>query len=162
MPQAAAIPCREAFGAVRHGGGGHDGAAGGGVAGRRGPAALLGLAAAPWLLDDSVKGWSAAVLLAYGALSFLGGIQWGLGGVARPDGAGLAVRLALSVVPSLAAWLALLLPVRPGLLVRASSLAAVLAADLRAAQRGLAPPWYPKLRLPLSGGAMVALLAGAL
>lgn len=105
----------------------------------------------------------AAVLLAYGAsiLSFLGGIQWGLA-VARPDGAGLAMRLALSVVPSLAAWLALLLPVRPGLLVRAVSLAAVLAADLRAAQRGLAPPWYPKLRLPLSGGAMVALLAGAL
>jgi NAD(P)-dependent dehydrogenase (short-subunit alcohol dehydrogenase family) len=125
MPQAAAIPCREAFGAVRHGGGGHDGAAGGGVAGRREPAALLGLAAAPWLLDASVKGWSAAVLLAYGAsiLSFLGGIQWGLA-VARPGGAGLAVRLALSVVPSLAAWLALLLPVRPGLLVRAASLAA--------------------------------------
>jgi hypothetical protein len=121
------------------------------------------LAAAPWLLDASVKGWSAAVLLAYRAsiLSFLGGIQWGLA-VARPDGAGLAVRLALSVVPSLAAWLALLLPVRPGLLVRAASLAAVLAADLRAAQRGLAPPWYPKLRLPLSGGAMVALLTGAL
>jgi hypothetical protein len=101
--------------------------------------------------------------LAYGAsiLSFLGGIQWGLA-VARPDGAGLAVRLALSVVPSLAAWLALLLPVRPGLLVLAVSLAAVLAADLRAAQHGLAPPWYPKLRLPLSGGAMVALLAGTL
>jgi hypothetical protein len=97
-------------------------------------------------------------LIAYGAviLSFLGGVRWGLA-IAAPDGARLFAPLDVSVVPSLAAWIALLLPRQPGLVVLAAGLAALLAADLRLRS---APDWYRALRVPLSAGAIVSLLLG--
>lgn len=97
-------------------------------------------------------------LIAYGAviLSFLGGVRWGLA-IAAPDGARLFAPLAVSVVPSLAAWIALLLPREPGLVLLAAGLAALLAADLRLRS---APDWYRALRVPLSAGAIVSLLLG--
>ena len=57
---------------------------------------------------------------AYGAviLSFLGGVRWGVAIAAAPtdrDGTTLAGALVLSVVPSLAAWLALPRPCECGL-----------------------------------------------
>ena len=96
-------------------------------------------------------------LLAYGAviLSFLGGIRWGLAMAA--NAADLPARLALSVLPSLLAWLALLLAPRAGLLLLALGFAAMLLLDQRI---GDAPAWYPRLRLPLSLGALAALLLG--
>jgi len=96
-------------------------------------------------------------LLAYGAviLSFLGGIRWGLAMAAGAEA--LSARLALSVLPSLLAWLALLLAPRAGLLLLALGFAAMLLLDQRI---GYAPPWYPRLRLPLSLGALAALLLG--
>jgi hypothetical protein len=97
-----------------------------------------------------------AVLLAYGAviLSFLGGVRWGLA-MAAADPARLAVRLGFSVLPSLLAWVGLLLPRAAGLSLLAAGFVLMLVADLRLAA---APAWYRRLRLPLSAGAVGALL----
>lgn len=98
---------------------------------------------------------AAQILLAYGAviLSFLGGIRWGLA-MGTPDA---AYRLGISVVPSLLGWIALLLPTRAGLLLLAAGFAAMTVADFRLPE---APAWYPRLRLPLSCGAIASLLLG--
>jgi hypothetical protein len=116
-------------------------------------AALVALSA-----EGALRAQALAALIAYGAviLSFLGGIRWGLA-MAAPDQDALAARLAFSVVPSLAGWVALLLPAGPGLVLLALGFLAMLAADRHVAE---APGWYPRLRLPLSLGAAGALLLG--
>lgn len=106
-------------------------------------------------------------LIAYGAtiLSFLGGVHWGLAIVSerrRSDGSELPGWLVLSVVPSLTAWAALLLPQMIGLFLLAAAIAAMLAIDVWATQVGQAPAWYPKLRKPLTAAVVTALLFGAL
>ena len=97
-------------------------------------------------------------LLTYGAviLSFLGGIRWGLA-LAIADPAALSGPLCLSVLPAMLGWFAILVPASTGLIVLALGFAAILAADLRLA---MAPAWYRTLRLPLSAGAIAALLVG--
>ncbi len=112
----------------------------------------------------------AHALVAYGAsiLSFLGGVQWGLAIAyerdrAKPDGAPtLAVTLGISVVPSLIAWSALMLPTGTALWILAIAIAALLAVDLRLSRIGIAPAWYPSLRMPLTGAVVASLLLGAL
>ena len=65
--------------------------------------------------------------------------------------------LTVSVLPSLLGWVALLLPTGVGLLILAMGLAAMLIAD---AQLPQAPHWYRVLRIPLSLGAIGALIFG--
>lgn len=106
-------------------------------------------------------GMARAALLAYGTIiaSFLGGIRWGL--ALRESGRAAALDLALSVVPSLVAWACLALP-RPfdagalGLLLLAWG-----AVDQDLPRRGLAPAWFGRLRVILSGVAGLAMLAAA-
>jgi hypothetical protein len=117
-------------------------------------------------LDEATRPWAAHALLAYGAtiLSFLGGIHWGLA-ISTAGGTGtdrLPTRLFLSVMPSLAGWVALLVAGKSGLLLLAIAIAAMLAVDLRATRLGDAPLWYPRLRIPLSGVVVASLLLGAL
>lgn len=103
-----------------------------------------------------------AALLAYGAIiaSFLGGIRWGL--ALREGGRAATLDLLLSVVPSLIAWACLALP-RPfdagalGILLLAWG-----AVDQDLPRRGLAPAWFGRLRILLSGIAGLAMLAAAL
>lgn len=99
-------------------------------------------------------------LLAYGAviLSFLGGIRWGLA-IVKVGHADLFSPLFISVLPSLLGWIALLMSASTGLLLLALGFSALLLADLRLPT---APPWYGALRLPLSVGAIGALLLGVL
>lgn len=99
------------------------------------------------------------VLLAYGAaiLSFLGGVRWGLA-MAKSDREHLWMPLALSVVPSLIGWVALLLPIVAGLSLLALCFVLLLLSDIRLPQ---APDWYRALRVPLSIGAVASLIAGA-
>ena len=100
-------------------------------------------------------------LLAYGALiaSFLGGIRWGA--ALGPAGQGLR-DFGLSVVPSLLAWggLALTAPFDLGALGLLVLVWGLVDQDL--ARRGLAPGWFGRLRLLLSGIAGLSLLAAAL
>lgn len=128
-----------------------------------GLAGLLPFAAsalAALALPPGQQGVALQALAAYGAviLSFLGGVRWGLAIGGPADGASLP-RLALSVVPSLLGWAALLLPARPGLALLALGFIAMLAVDWR---NPAAPAWYRRLRLPLSAGAICALLLGLL
>jgi len=124
---------------------------------------FVGLAGVLPLLAGGVKPLVVQALLAYGAtiLSFLGGVHWGLA-IKIPPGEGLKARLVLSVMPSLVAWVALLVGAQPGLMLLALAIAAMLWVDLRATRLGHAPLWYPKLRLPLSAIVCSALVFGAL
>jgi len=61
------------------------------------------------------------------------------------------------VLPSLVAWVGLLVPVSAGLVLLAVGFALMLMADVRLA---MAPDWYRYLRLPLSAGAICALTLG--
>jgi hypothetical protein len=119
---------------------------------------FLGLAALSGLGAPS----AAPALAAYGAtiLAFLGAVHWGLA-LAGPSPAN-AARLALGVVPSLVAFAALLLPLRPGLLLLAAAILATAAVETLAARRGLVPRDYLRLRWYLSAGASSCLLLGAI
>ncbi|MDX5362381.1 MAG: DUF3429 domain-containing protein [Alphaproteobacteria bacterium] len=99
------------------------------------------------------------VLLGYGAviLAFMGGAQWGASMHHEP---GIARRLTLSVVPALAAFGALLLGPQ-GLWVLIAGFWGVLVVDMGLARDGLAPAWYPRLRIVLTATVSLLLLAGA-
>jgi hypothetical protein len=126
---------------------------------------FIGLASAMPFLTGGPRTLVADALVAYGAtiLSFLGGIHWGLA-IAPHNGAvraKLSARLILSVIPSLAAWAALLVADTTGLFILALAVAAMLWVDIRATRAGEAPPWYPNLRIPLTCIVVAALLFGA-
>jgi hypothetical protein len=126
---------------------------------------FIGLAGALPFLGAAPRALAADALLAYGAtiLSFLGGIHWGLA-IARlggPERARLPRRLVVSVVPSLAAWGALLVAGAAGLVILALAVAAMLWVDILATRADEAPPWYPNLRIPLTCIVVAALLLGA-
>lgn len=124
---------------------------------------FAGLSIATMFANDASKISLLGALMAYGAviLSFLGGIHWGLaiGVVSQTDNT-LLRRLILSVLPSLVAWVALLMPFHLGLPILAAAFATMLLVDVRASRMHEAPAWYPKLRWPLSFGAIAALLLG--
>lgn len=126
---------------------------------------FVALAVAMLGLDGLTRAFVVQALLGYGAviLSFLGGIHWGMAIAPRatPAGAGLARRLAWSVVPSLVGWAALLVPPVTGLFALAAAFAAMLGIDLQATKLGAAPAWYPVLRVPLTLAVVAALVAAA-
>lgn len=124
---------------------------------------FVGLSIASQVIPGDGKPAALLGLLAYGAviLSFLGGIHWGAAmtrSIAQPDHAIDARTLAISVLPSLTGWAALLIDPRYGLALLAAGFAAQLLFDLRSTQAGLAPSWYPKLRKPLTMIVIAALL----
>lgn len=112
------------------------------------------------------------VQLTYAAVivSFLGAVHWGLvladrGGRGRSGATGLAAapaRLVWSVVPSLGAWLTLLvfqvtLLGWLGLGLMAALLLACFVYDRWAIGQGWAPDWYLDLRKVLTAGALASL-----
>ena len=125
---------------------------------------FVGLAGALPFLTGTPRLFVARALLAYGAtiLSFLGGVHWGMAMRSGPDTGKLPAGLIVSVIPSLAGWAALLIGEPSGLLLLALAVAAMLPVDIRASRAGLAPPWYAKLRIPLSCVVVATLLFGAI
>ncbi len=117
-------------------------------------------AACVWAARATPSGAFAAVALAaYAAtiVAFLGGVYWG---IALRDGGRDRVTLVWGVATQLAAWLALLLPSRPALVVLALLLAACFMFDRRMYGRiGLAE-WLP-MRSQLTAGAVACCLAAA-
>lgn len=103
-----------------------------------------------------------AALVTYSAviLSFLGGIEWGLGlreevGNERSR----AVALGLGTVPSLAAWAVLWLPSPTYQLSTALAIFVLSwAADQYLASQGLLPAWFVDLRTAITG--VVAVILG--
>ena len=127
---------------------------------------FIGLAAATPFQSGPTKVLVVHAMAAYGAviLSFLGGVHWGLaiGSEHGSDRGKLPSRLVSSVIPSLVGWFALLIGGTTGLFILAAAVATMLWVDLRATTMGEAPPWYPKLRIPLSLVVIAALLIGAM
>lgn len=104
---------------------------------------------------------AAVVGVAYGAViaSFVGGAWWGLA-AAKAPAERLPRHLVLSVVPSLVAWPAVLVPPGTGFALLALLFAVLLPMDRRLLAEGTAPGWWLGLRRPLSLG-MAGLHAAA-
>ena len=121
-------------------------------------AAVLGIA----LLDGEPRAMAARALLAYGAviLSFLGAVHWGLL-LARslPD---VPIRLLAGVLPSLAGWIALLLPERHGLALLVVAFGAFWLYEHRMLGTRLLPEPYLGLRRNLTLGVCSLLTLGLL
>ena len=114
-------------------------------------AALAMLAGPAWL---KITAYIHLMNYAALALAFLGAVHWGLALAAgRTD---WQVYVA-SVVPVVLGWLALsLIQPLPTIFVFVVAYAGIFILDIRAARDGFAPPWYPRLRKPLT---IIVLLA---
>lgn len=98
---------------------------------------------------------------AYGAviLSFLGGVRWG-DLLFDQERMRQWMPLTLSVLPSLIAWPALLLSPVLMLALLAAGFVLQYGLDVAAGKRGELPTWFLKLRLVLTSGAVLSLMAG--
>lgn len=94
--------------------------------------------------------------LAYGAviLSFLGGIRWGasLGSHQRRP------QFALSVLPCIAGWVALLVPAVPGISLLIAGFLLQALWDVTGVQTGRLPDWFGKLRMIATAIVIISLL----
>jgi len=96
-------------------------------------------------------------------LSFVGAVHWGAAMQhPRMKEGDRALFMTWSVIPALAAWAALLMPAKTGLLLMAATFAAHYGADRQFAQRFALPPWYLRLRGGLSAVVIVCLLLAIL
>ena len=123
---------------------------------------FVALAAAVAIGGDPWHDRAAFALAAYGAgiVSFLGAVYWGAAITMPTNRMRPGLFLLLGVVPQLAAWLALLLPVRAALFGLAALVVGLLALDAFAARAGLVPRWWMPLRIALSLAAGVSLATG--
>ena len=115
------------------------------------PFVIFGLLAATLGAEVVTPKQADALLIGYGAiiLSFVAGIRWGLALTAHNE-SDQAVQMAVSVVPSLIAWVAFFLPFAYGLPLLAFTHAALAVWDIRAMHNGRGPVWYAKLRMILA------------
>jgi hypothetical protein len=123
------------------------------------PFAGLALAAAGVIALPFADPVQALIAYAAAILSFMAGVQWGIGVMSRDGQQG--VRFALSVMPALLAWACLLVAPKTGLAGLTAGFVSLLAYDLWTVQAGDAPDWYGRLRLQLTA-AVVTTLAAAL
>ncbi len=117
------------------------------------------LAAYGGTLDWRLYGVSLLTAYAACALSFLGAVHWGLAMREQPAPAG---RLTVSIMPMLVGFVALAIGGRGGLTVMAAGFLGALAYDIYGARRGFVPSWYPRLRWPLTGIALICLFGAIL
>ena len=126
--------------------------------GNESTAKLLGYAGLIPFLTFSVGCWlplpfvsdSLSVLIAYAAviLAFMGAVHWGAA-MSRDNNQGYQYLL-VSVVPALAAWIALMLPALAGLVILLSSFILLYLYD-RAVQHSQGfPSWYIPMRTNLT------------
>ena len=102
---------------------------------------------------------AASLMLAYAALilAFVGGVSWGN---ALRQESGLP--FLLSMLPFFAALVALHLPLRAALWLLIAAFGAAYLIDRAAAQEGLVPGWFMRLRGQLTTVVLVSLLAAVL
>ncbi|MEO6746196.1 MAG: DUF3429 domain-containing protein [Caldimonas sp.] len=117
-------------------------------------------AAAVLITRGAAQDHAAAALSAYAAtvVSFLGGIHWGFGFRTSEPPASLFL---WGVVPSLAAWAGLQLPMAAALALHAAVLSACFLVDCAVYPRQDAAGWLP-LRSRLTAIAVLSCLLGAL
>ena len=125
---------------------------------------LLPFAAGAFAVVTHQGEWALPALIAYGAciLSFLGAVHWGWvlgpGGVAAKPGLPVARTLVLGVVPSLVAWVALLLPAEQGLGLLIIGLASWYLYEQRILGVAVVGALYLALRQQLTFGAVACLV----
>jgi hypothetical protein len=121
---------------------------------------FVAAAAASWALSDPAQRARAGfVLIAYAATiaAFLGGLHWGQAlRMGEPD----PIPLMWGVLPQLAGWIALLLPLRIGLLVCGGALVACYLVDRRLYPRAGLAAWLG-LRLQLTVVAALSCIVSA-
>lgn len=120
---------------------------------------MAGALALALLEPPGLRGWAGTALAAYAALiaTFLGGIHWGLAMLGVQP---VRLRLGWGVAPSLLAFIALLLPIAPALLLLALLLVTCYAVD-RSLYASAGLSGWLGLRLQLTIGATLSCLAGA-
>ena len=118
------------------------------------------LAMATWVAEPGQRAFAGRALAGYGAViaSFLGAIHWGL--VLRDAAKQSLALLGWGVVPSLLAWVALLLSPAAGLLLIATVLWACFAVDRVVYPRFQAQGWL-SMRLTLTCIASASCIAGS-
>ncbi|MES2424435.1 MAG: DUF3429 domain-containing protein [Pseudomonadota bacterium] len=118
------------------------------------------LAALLWLVKPALHPYVALALQAYGAAiaSFLGGIHWGIGLKLRSKDP--SFHLVWGVVPSLVAWIAMVMPAYAGLPLLGLLLVACYLVDLRTWPEAGLSQWLP-FRLRLTAVATLACVFGA-
>lgn len=119
---------------------------------------------AVWIATPTLAGLFHTLLIAYAMViaSFMAGVQWGFGCRAEIAECDRWRVLAVSVVPALVAWAGVFSPFPWPYAFLLAAFAMVLRFDLKLVREGLAPAWYPQLRLPLSAAVMVALASASL
>jgi len=112
-----------------------------------------------WIVRPDAHPYVALSLSAYGAVivSFLGGIHWGLGLRAEPVDRG---RFVWGVVPSLVAWVAVMMPPYAGLVVLGVMLVVCYLVDRRVYPLHGAAGWLT-LRFRLTAVASLSCFIGA-
>lgn len=123
------------------------------------PFAAIGIAL--WFVESNQLIWLSVLLTTYAAiiLSFMGGVYWGMA-MASPA-RGRNRWYAIGVLPALIGWCATMLTPAAGLMLMGAAFAGVYALDLAAVAQGLAPPWYRRLRRPLTVGVIISLMIAA-
>jgi hypothetical protein len=118
---------------------------------------FLACAVALLLPEAGLREAAARLLPGYGAviLSFLGGVHWGL--VLRSPSPRAPALLAIGVLPSLAGWLSLLLPLEKALAAQVAVFGAFWLYEHRVLGPGVIPPAYLAMRRWLTLVAIAAL-----
>lgn len=118
--------------------------------------ALTGLARAP----TSVQGWEDRVMLHYGVviLAFMSGVLWGF--ATKISGRAAAVGYGLSVLPALWAFFTTMGPTPQAISALMMGFVGLLGLDWHFWRQGLAPAWWMRLRLILTGGVLASLAIG--
>ena len=121
---------------------------------------FAGLVALLWIVKADLLPFVAVALTGYAAVivSFLGGIHWGIGFLRAPRAP--RFHFVWGVVPSLLAWLALLMPAYAALLLLGLVLVVCYAVDRKTYPAAGLSRWLP-LRLRLTVVATLSCVLGA-
>ena len=117
------------------------------------------LSGAVWAVPDyatSLLRW----LTAYAAVvaSFLGGVYWGVALMHPEMGEqDRGVFMTWSIVPAIAAWVAVFMPLKTGFLMLIATYVIQVAAERQLASRFRLPDWYLRLRAGLTPVAVLCL-----
>jgi hypothetical protein len=107
-----------------------------------------------------LRGAEDVIMLRYGIiiLAFMSGVLWGF--AANASGRRATVAYGLSVLPALWAFFTAVGPTPQALAALIPGFYGLLALDFFFWRAGLAPPWWMRLRLPLTAVVMVTLGIG--
>lgn len=131
------------------------------VLGYAGLLPFIASAVACGLMQGETKLLAQQALLAYGAVivSFLGAVHWGAALAMRSTA---AFSYVWSITPALLAWIALLLPFSAGTVMLALVLVVCWIVDLQTLRSHVFSESYLQLRMHLTIGALLSIVAGRL